>query len=140
MQTRQDISPAHYTFRSYGPGQVTLRVPEDAAKRSEGGLRTRTLTRSCVVTPHRLVADWPPQAFGEVARVHFELVSALDPEIVLFGSGASLQFPRVELLAPLTSRGIGVEAMDTGAACRTYNILTADGRKVAAVLLMIGAA
>jgi uncharacterized protein len=138
MQTHQDLSPAHYTFRSYGPGQVTLRVPEDAAKRSEA--RLQTLTRSCVVTPHRLVTDWPPQAFGEVARVHFELISALDPEIVLFGSGASLQFPRVELLAPLTSRGIGVEAMDTGAACRTYNILTADGRKVAAALLMIGAA
>lgn len=59
---------------------------------------------------------------------------------MLFGSGARLQRPHPRLLATLTNRGIGVEVMDTGSACRTYNFLMSDGRRVAAALLMIAPA
>ena len=59
------------------------------------------------------------------------------PEVVLLGTGARLRFPPAAVLAPLTRAGIGVEVMDTAAACRTYNILAGDGRRVVAALLMI---
>ena len=61
---------------------------------------------------------------------------ALEPEIVLLGTGDRQHFPHPRLLAPLTERRIGVEVMDTRAACRTFNILVAEGRRVAAALVI----
>jgi uncharacterized protein len=94
-------------------------------------------TRSLIVQPTRLIADWPPQAFEELALPHLQLLATLEAEVVVLGTGARLRFPHPELLAPLAAAGIGWEVMDTGAACRTYNILMGEGRKVAAALLMI---
>jgi uncharacterized protein len=67
---------------------------------------------------------------------HFEQLSALGTELVLFGSGSRLRFPRPEWLRPLINKGIGLETMDTPAACRTYNILAGEGRQVAVALLI----
>jgi uncharacterized protein len=135
MQFHREVSPTLYTIQSYGVGQVTVAFP--ARGPTAAPLSARILTRSCVIAPDRLIIDWPPQAFGEIEHVHFEIVAAMAPEVVLFGSGVTAQFPRADLLSTMTSKGIGVEVMNTGAACRTYNILTADGRRVAAALLMI---
>ena len=63
-------------------------------------------------------------------------MAALEPELVLFGSGSTLRFPRPEWLRPLVERRIGLETMDTPAACRTYNLLVAEGRSVVAALLV----
>ena len=63
---------------------------------------------------------------------HFARIAALEPELVIFGSGARLRFPAPALLRPLIDAGIGVETMDTAAACRTYNVLLAEGRSVVA--------
>lgn len=146
MQFHQDLNLAHYTIRSYGPGRVTVVVPQAAAggpgkdrSHDRSGLQEEILTRSAVIMPQRLIKDWPPQRLAEIARAHFEVIAELAPEIVLLGSGRQLRFPDPTLLAPLSERGVGVEVMDTGAACRTYNILMAEGRTVAAVLLMIEA-
>jgi len=65
------------------------------------------------------------------------MVARLAPAVALLGTGAEQHFPSPELLAPLTSAGVGVEVMTTAAACRTYNILMAEGREVAAMLLMM---
>jgi len=81
--------------------------------------------------------DWPPQRFEDLDSSHFDMLAELQPEFVLFGSGARLRFPSPALTASLLNQGIGIEAMDTGAACRTYNVLIAEGRNVAAALLMI---
>jgi uncharacterized protein len=94
-------------------------------------------TRSLVVLPGQVIAGWPPQAFEELTRAHVEVLAALRPELVILGTGRRQRFPRAELLAPLVEAGIGWEVMDTGAACRTYNILMGEGRNVAAALLMI---
>ena len=94
-------------------------------------------TRSLVVLPGQLVADWPPQAFEELALAHLTVLVTLRPELVILGTGRRQRFPRAELLAPLVEAGLGWEVMDTGAACRTYNILMSEGRNVAAALLMI---
>ena len=94
-------------------------------------------TRSLVVLPGQVVADWPPQTFEELALAHLAALVTLRPELVILGTGRRQRFPRAELLAPLVEAGLGWEVMDTGAACRTYNILMSEGRNVAAALLMI---
>ena len=74
-------------------------------------------------------------SFESLASDHFARIAALKPELVIFGSGARLRFPAPALLRPLIDAGIGVETMDTAAACRTYNVLLAEGRSVVAGLL-----
>ncbi|MCP4701241.1 MAG: Xcc1710-like domain-containing protein [Gammaproteobacteria bacterium] len=92
-------------------------------------------THSLLVMPEHL-EDWPPQSFEKLEREHFERLHALKPDVVLFGSGTRIRFPEAFLLAPLINNGIGVEVMDTGAACRTYAALMAEDRNVAAALLL----
>lgn len=92
--------------------------------------------RNLVVTPERVIEDWPAAGFDDLSASHFEFLRALKPAIVLLGSGAALRFPRPELSRCLAEARIGLEVMDTTAACRTYNILTAEGRNVAAALLL----
>jgi len=82
------------------------------------------------------VLPWEPARFDALEAAHFERVAALDPEVVIFGSGARLRFPRPALLRVLIDRGIGVETMDLGAACRTYNVLVSERRAVVAALLL----
>jgi len=110
-------------IRTYLPHQVVIN--ED------------TYSTSLIVLPDRIIPDWPPHNFQELALPHLEILATLGAEVVLLGTGRQLRFPRAELLAPLAAAGIGWEIMDTGAACRTYNILMGEGRKVAAALLMI---
>lgn len=82
-----------------------------------------------------LEARLPPAAAG-LGPSHGELILELDPEIVLVGTGQRQVFPAREFLGTFLSRGVGVEVMDTGAACRTYNVLIAEGRHVVAALLV----
>jgi len=94
---------------------------------------------SLVVTPNRLLRHWGPMHFDQLSVRFFDELAALVPEVLLVGTGARLRFPAPSLYRPLVERGIGVEFMDTAAACRTYNILMAEGRRVAAALLPIEA-
>jgi len=100
-------------------------------------LPTLSLERSFILCPDRLIADWAPQTLAELSPGHFDPVIALDPEIVLLGTGARLCFPAASILAPLRIRQIGVEVMDTPAACRSYNVLSGEGRRVVAAFFMI---
>lgn len=92
--------------------------------------------RSLIVLPDRIIENWDPSVLEDVTAEHFDFVLSLQPEMVLFGTGATLRFPHPRLTRSLIEARIGVEVMDTAAACRTYNILTAEGRRVAAVLLI----
>lgn len=91
---------------------------------------------SLIVLPDRIVEDWPPHSFESLAAPHFEALLEFNPEIVLLGTGSALRFPHPRLTQALIQARIGVEVMDTPAACRTYNILAGEGRKVAAALLL----
>ena len=82
------------------------------------------------------VRAWPPRAFAELSAAHFELALALRPELVIFGSGRRLRFVPPALLRSLIEQRIGVESMDTAAACRTYNVLAAEGRRVLGAMLL----
>jgi uncharacterized protein len=79
---------------------------------------------------------WPVARFEELAASHFEQLLLLKPELVIFGSGSRLRFVAPGLQRSLIERRIGVETMDTAAACRTFNVLASEGRSVAAALLI----
>ncbi len=96
----------------------------------------RPLTRSFLLTPRHLIEDWAPESFEALAESDFSAIANLGAPIVLLGTGARQRFPAPGLLRPLLARRVGVEVMDTHAACRTYNILMAEGRDVAAALLI----
>lgn len=113
----------NFRIRSYAAGAIII--------------NEETLTRSVVVTPKQLIREWPPQSFDHLAPEHFDSILTLNPEIVLIGTGAHLRFPAPDVILPITTKNIGIEIMDTGAACRSYNVLMAEGRRVAAALLMI---
>lgn len=92
---------------------------------------------SSIVLPWRgAVQPWPCSDFEALAAEHFERLLAQEPELVIFGSGARIRFVAPALLRALIERGIGVETMDTAAACRTYNVLATEGRAVVAALLL----
>jgi uncharacterized protein len=96
---------------------------------------------SSVVLPWRgEVQAWPCNDFAELESAHFEQLLAHAPELVILGSGSRIRFAAPALLRSLIERGIGVETMDTGAACRTYNVLASEGRAVVAALLLERAA
>jgi uncharacterized protein len=82
------------------------------------------------------VLAWPCAAFERLRAEHFEQLVALAPELVIFGSGERLRFAAPALLRSLIERRIGIETMDTAAACRTYNVLASEGRAVVAALLV----
>ena len=92
--------------------------------------------RSVVVPAQGEVQAWPPQDFDALAPEHFTQLLADGPEVVIFGSGPRLRFPAPALLRGLIERRVGVETMDNAAACRTYNVLAAEGRRVLVVLLL----
>ncbi|MEP7058727.1 MAG: Mth938-like domain-containing protein [Caldimonas sp.] len=92
--------------------------------------------RRSVVVPWRgSVLAWNVDAFDALNAGHFATIAALEPELVVFGSGVRIRFPKPPLLQALMARRIGLETMDTAAACRTYNVLLAEGRSVVAALL-----
>jgi len=92
--------------------------------------------RESVVVPWRgSVMPWGVASFEALSAEHFEALAELAPELVIFGSGSRLRFAKPALMRPLMARRIGFETMDTAAACRTYNVLLAECRAVAAALL-----
>jgi len=118
----QPDKPTVQTIHGYGPGWIAV----DAEKFSS----------SLVIGSRGERQAWDCGRFEQLGASHFSLLADLRPELVLFGSGARLRFPRPEWLQALVERRIGVETMDTAAACRTYNILAGEGRHVVAALLL----
>jgi uncharacterized protein len=122
MKIERDSAEGRNLFTGYGEGYVEVNA--------------RRLTASVVVTADRIEENWGPAAVEHLTRAQFEALASFGPEIVLLGTGARLRFPDQALLAPLFAERIGVEVMDTRAACRTYNILLGEGRKVLAALIL----
>ncbi|WP_027016874.1 Mth938-like domain-containing protein [Comamonas composti] len=91
---------------------------------------------SLIVGAGGLLQPWDCQRFEDLTLAHFEALAQLDAEVIIFGSGARNRFPPAAWLRPLMEKRLGLEAMDTQAACRTYNILANEGRNVIAALLL----
>ncbi|MDH5190381.1 MAG: Mth938-like domain-containing protein [Gammaproteobacteria bacterium] len=109
-------------IKSYEKGQIMV--------------NEQTFTTSIVVGTDRILSDWPPNKVSDLTPDHFETLLEFKPEIIIFGSGEKQQFPSPELMAPLIKKGIGLESMNTAAACRTYNVLVSEYRRVVAALLL----
>lgn len=122
MKLHLSSAPGLNLITAYGEGFVQIQA-----------LR---LEASLIVLPETLVTDWPVAAFDSLTQDAFAPILARQPELVILGTGGRHRFPHPSLYQALISAGIGLEHMDTGAACRTYNILAAEGRKVAAALIV----
>ena len=104
----------------------------------KGWVRVGTVEQhaSFVLTAEAVVAGFAPGGFEALTDADFAALLAHEPEIVILGTGATLRFPHPRLTRALAEAGVGLEVMDTPAACRTFNILAAEGRKVVAALLL----
>lgn len=123
MQISLDGQRTANIIQAYGQGFITV--------------NTKHFYHSIVIAPDQIMADWSPQRFADLRLSDIDLLTTFNPEILLLGTGDSQQFPHPEVLKPLISQGIGFEIMDTPAACRTYNIIVAEGRQVAAALILL---
>jgi uncharacterized protein len=107
---------------AFGPGWVRVGATE-----YRGNL---------VVTPDAVATDWAPGGFDALGEGDFARLLVYRPDVVLLGTGAALRFPPPPLTRALVEARVGLEVMDTAAACRTFNILAAEGRKVVAALIV----
>ncbi len=94
-----------------------------------------TFSKSLVIMADRIIPDWRPDSFQSLSEEDFAAFVELCPDLVVLGTGQRQQFPDPRLYRALIDAGIGIEIMTTPAACRTYNILTSEGRKVIGALL-----
>jgi uncharacterized protein len=109
-------------IRSYSPGEIKLR--ED------------TLRTNVIISEEKIIPDWNPPAIDQLSIADFAPALEQKPEIILFGTGRQQQFPNIALLTEIMRAGIAIEVMETGAACRTYNVLIGEYRAVVAALLI----
>lgn len=130
------------TIRSYHPGSVTVVIPPWHPLRGVVNIEqddegNASLRDSFVISREELTCDWAPQSYDELRPEHLTTLLAYEPELILLGTGAQLRFPNPDTMARVQQAGVGLEVMDTAAACRTFNILVAEGRNVVAALMMI---
>lgn len=135
MQFNLEQNHLSYTIRACHAGRIDIVHPLAQTAESPPAGRHESLTGSVIITPRQLIRDWPPEAPDQLQETHFAVFLELRPEVLLLGTGQKLVFPNMGILAGLMEKGIGVEVMDTAAACRTYNILMLEGRDVAVALL-----
>lgn len=121
MKLQLSPSEGHQLFTGYGAGYVTV---------------NHVRYEKCVVVTPAAVTQWGVSGLDRLTAADFGFIADLKPEVVIFGTGAAQRFPRPELARALAAAGAGVEVMDTRAACRTYNILASEGRKVVAAILI----
>ena len=110
------------SIRSYSPQEIRI---------GEQSIRS-----SCIVTATALITDWAPATLDELTVEHLAPIFELRPELVLLGTGTQHRFTPGVIRAAFAARSIGVESMDLGAACRTFNILVQEERRVAAALFL----
>jgi uncharacterized protein len=122
MRLTDDSASNKVLVRAYAPNEV--RVGDTVIR------------NSCLLRPDRLVTDWRPQTLNDLRVEDLQAILELEPEILVLGSGTKQRFPSARLMGELLTRGIGCEVMDTGAACRTYNVLAGEDRRVVAALLL----
>jgi uncharacterized protein len=121
MKLQLTVSEGLQLFSGYGAGYVAV---------------NRVRYEKCVVVSPQAVSEWSASAFDALTAADFAFIAEMKPEIVILGTGATQRFPGPELARALASSGAGVEIMDTRAACRTYNILASESRKVVAAILI----
>jgi uncharacterized protein len=123
MKVSLDTGTASYLIKGYSAGRIQVNETD--------------YTEPLIVMPEQLVPDWASAPIDRLTAGHFDAVRDYQPEILLLGTGREQTFPPARLIAELGQRGMGLEVMDTAAACRTFNVLMSEDRRVAAALMMI---
>jgi uncharacterized protein len=121
MKLTLDANPGVTLVRSYSNGE--LRVGD------------QVFHRSCILTPDAVLPEWRPKTVEEIEERDLEALFATKPELVLLGTGDRQRFPPVQIRGAFVRAGVGLEAMDLGAACRTFNVLVQEARWVCAALI-----
>src|SRR5262245_19353837 len=122
MQLSQDQHQGKFFIRSYQPGAIQI--------------NQTTYSHSVLLTPDTLITDWRAQTVTDLTREDFAIVAKPNPEVVLIGTGEKQHFLTAAVLSILIENNLGYEVMTTAAACRTYNALVTEGRRVVALLLI----
>ncbi|MDR0182739.1 Mth938-like domain-containing protein [Lysobacter arvi] len=125
--------------------QLNLEHPDHEffLRAADGGsvrVNDRHLTASFVLAPDRLIEGWPVREVQAMTPEDLDAVLALEPEVVLLGSGAAQVFPPAAVLAHGLRRGVGIETMTNAAAARTFNVLAGEGRRVVVAFVLPGPA
>ena len=122
MKFAQDSQEDGYVLTAYDDNSVSI--------------NGKSFTQSLVVASTRLNENWNIADIKLLTSSHIEEILSFRPELVIIGTGNRLVFPEIEIYSGIIKHGIGVDFMDTGAACRTYNILMSEGRDVVAGLIL----
>jgi len=137
VQFNEENSPSLIRIRGLRDHAIEVQFPRRLLQDDEPA--SRWLEPSFFISPDHFSQTWPSLRLQDLALPHIQALAAMQPEVVLLGSGAQLEFPGRELTELLQQtfmgRGIGVEFMNNESACRTYNILMHEGRNVVAALL-----
>jgi uncharacterized protein len=119
-----DRTEAPNLIRSYAPDEIRL--------------GTRVLRTSCIVSAQTVIECWAPKSIAELRAADLEPLFALGTAIVLLGAAGAPQFPDASIRRAFSARRVGLEVMELGAACRTFNVLLQEGRSAAAALILAG--
>ena len=122
MPLAEDAVTSRYRITAYGDDSVTVNEV--------------VYRQSLILTAEEMITPWAVSRLEDLSRQDLAPVLDLNPAVVLLGTGSRQQFPRAEIIALFGQRGIGLEVMDNGALCRTFNILIAEDRAVAAAILL----
>lgn len=122
MKFAQDAQDEGYVITAYDTGSISI--------------NSKPFDRSLIVTRTQLSENWGINSIEALEKSHIAQIIALKPELIIIGTGSHLIFPAVEVYAATIELGIGIDFMDTHAACRTYNILMSEGRNVVAGLII----
>jgi len=117
-----DQADGRHIIRGYEPGSILV------GAKTYGG--------SLLVSANGIHTDWSPQEISQLESAHLLEICALQPTLVILGTGERQVFPDPRVFIPFMDAGIGYEVMDTAAACRTYNVLLSEGRNVLAALFV----
>ncbi len=122
MALAEEIITSRYHISAYQQNQVTI--------------NERPYGQSLVLSPQELIEPWPVASIADLTPSHLEPIFDLKPDVILLGSGEKQVFPATEILGAFACMGYGVEVMNTGALCRTFNILVAEDRNVVAGIIL----
>ena len=123
MKFSEDVKPTYNNISSYGEGFVQI--------------KEKLINTSVVIGVEELVSNWRPSTFSDLSIDDCELLVKTKPDVIILGTGAKQHFPEMDVLKFFVQQQIGLEIMDTAAACRTFNILLSEDRNVVAGLFMI---
>ena len=143
MKISVDFNTDGYFIRSYAPGRITIAFPRPPGEilaestPASSKFQEEILENSFILTSNSLIKDWSPKSTTDLNAQHAEQLISMQPEVIILGTGHSICFPDQAWMASFYQKGIGLEIMDTGTACRTVSFLASDGRNVAAAMMMM---